>query len=90
MLMMDVEGDTREEYEKNGGGAMDVDGRSAVGPAAKDKPQKLKRGQRTTKQKKKKMKAQERALAVAARTTTKLKKGGTKEARKKSAKSLYT
>ena len=35
------------------------------------------------------MKGKERALAVAERTSTKLSKGGKKQARKKSAKGLY-
>ena len=54
------------------------------------RPQKIhKRGQRTGKQQKRKMKGRERALAVAERTSTKLSKGGKKQARKKSAKGLY-
>lgn len=53
------------------------------------KPPKMKRGQRSTKQQRRKLKNVERALAVAARTSTKLSKGGSKEARKKAAKGLY-
>ncbi len=48
-----------------------------------------KRGHRTTKQKKKKKKNVERALAVAERTQTKVKKSGVKLAKKKSAKTLW-
>lgn len=48
-----------------------------------------KRGQRTTKQKKKKKKNVERALAVAERTQTKVKRSGAKLAKKKSAKTLW-
>lgn len=48
-----------------------------------------KRGQRTTKQKKKKKKNVEKALAVAERIQTKVKKLGAKVAKKKSAKTLW-
>ena len=60
-----------------------------VNPPKKTRDGPGKRGQRSSKQKKKKKKNVERALAVAERIQTKVKKSGVKLAKKKSAKTLW-
>lgn len=60
-----------------------------VGAKMKRKDEHGRRGQRTTKQKKKKKRNVEKALAVAERIQTKVKRSGVKLAKKKSAKTLW-